>query len=150
LRGDQVSAPGAIEALVAEYRETSDATAELTFDGDPARLSGPTGEAVIRTVQEALTNARKHSPGAGVFVAVHAGQAATDDVVLTVDDRPRNPEPQRAAGALATSGGGYGLQGMRERAELLGGSVSAGASDHGWRVELRLPPPNRGLDVQAR
>jgi signal transduction histidine kinase len=126
---------------VAEYRETCDASAELSMDGDPARLAGPTGEAVLRTVQEALTNARKHAPGASLSVVLHAGASPTDDVVLTVDDRPRGPEPQRLAGSLASSGGGYGLQGMRERAELLGGAVSAGANGDGWRVELRLPPP---------
>jgi signal transduction histidine kinase len=45
-----------------------------------------------------------------------------------------------ASSPLAESGGGYGLRGMRERAELLGGSLSAGPSGDGWRVELRLPP----------
>jgi signal transduction histidine kinase len=149
LRGDEVSAPGAIEALVAEYRETCGASAGLSMDGDPARLAGPTGEAVLRTVQEALTNARKHAPGAGISVVLHAGASATDEVVLTVDDHPQGPVPPRLADSLASSGGGYGLQGMRERAELLGGSVSAGANGDGWRVELRLPPPapfgERGL-----
>ncbi len=150
LRGDQVSAPGALEALVAEYRETSDASAELILDGDPTRLSGPAGEAIIRTVQEALTNARKHAPGAGVSVVVHAGEGPADEVVLTVDDHPQNPAPQRGADSVAATGGGYGLQGMRERAELLGGTVSAGASDDGWRVELRLPPPPASPGAQSR
>ena len=74
LRGDPVLAPAAIEALVADYRATADAPAELTVDGDPGRLTGPTGQAVLRVVQEALTNARKHAPGADVSIAVHAGE----------------------------------------------------------------------------
>jgi signal transduction histidine kinase len=146
LRGDAVPAPAGIEALVAEYRATADAGAELTIDGNPARLSGRTGETVLRVVQEALTNVRKHAPGAEVSVAVHAGEAPGDEVVLMVDDRPTATQPAGHAGAarpggLAATGGGYGLQGMRERAQLLGGTLTAGSVDRGWRVELRLPAP---------
>jgi signal transduction histidine kinase len=142
LRGDSVSASAGIEALVAEYRASSDAPAELTVDGDPARLTGQTGHAVLRVVQEALTNVRKHAPGADVSVDVHAGQNPGDDVVLLVQDRHPTSRPAPAPDGLADSGGGYGLQGMRERAALLGGTLDAGAVGEGWRVELRLPPPN--------
>jgi signal transduction histidine kinase len=146
LRGEAVSAPAGIEALVAEYRASADAGVELTIDGDPARLSGRTGETVLRVVQEALTNVRKHAPGAEVSVAVHAGQAPGDEVVLVVDDRAVAAQPAGRSGAgrdegLAATGGGYGVQGMRERAQLLGGTLSAGSVDGGWRVELRLPAP---------
>ncbi|MEV7027044.1 sensor histidine kinase, partial [Kitasatospora sp. NPDC093558] len=44
-----------------------------------------------------------------------------------------------ARGELAASGSGYGLLGMRERAELLGGTLLAGPEDGGWRVLLRVP-----------
>jgi len=141
LRGESVSASAGIEALVADYRASVDAPAELTVDGDPARLTGQTGQAVLRVVQEALTNVRKHAPGAEVSVAVHAGHNPGDDVVLLVQDRPSASRPAPAPAGLADSGGGYGLQGMRERAALLGGTLDAGAVGDGWRVELRLPPP---------
>lgn len=141
LRGDAVPAPAGIEALVADYGASADARAELTVDGDRARLTGPTGQAVLRVVQEALTNVRKHAPGADVSVAVHAGLDADDDVVLLVEDRPAGERHAPVPDGLAASGGGYGLQGMRERATLLGGTLSAGAAGDGWRVELRLPPP---------
>ncbi len=142
LRGDPVSASARIEAVVADYRASADAPAELTVDGDSARLTGPTGQAVLRVVQEALTNVRKHAPGADVSVAVHAGENPGDDVVLLVEDR-HSPvgRPALAPDGLALTGGGYGLQGMRERAQLLGGTLSAGAAGDGWRVELRLPSP---------
>jgi signal transduction histidine kinase len=65
LRGDLVSAPAGIEALVADYRAGADAQAQLTIDGDAERLAGPTGQAVLRVVQEALTNVRKHAPRRG-------------------------------------------------------------------------------------
>jgi signal transduction histidine kinase len=141
LRGDSASTSAGIEALVDDYRASADAPAELTVDGDPARLTGQTGQAVLRVVQEALTNARKHAPGADVSVAVHAGQNPGDDVVLLVQDRPSASRTVPAPDGLADSGGGYGLQGMRERAALLGGTLDAGAAGDGWRVELRLPPP---------
>jgi signal transduction histidine kinase len=146
LRGDTVSTPAGIEALVAEYRAGTDAGAELTIDGDRTRLSGPAGEALLRIVQESLTNVRKHAPGAEVSVTVHAGEAPDDQIVLVVDDRPTVAHPAGGSGAgqaqgLAATGGGYGVRGMRERAELLGGSLSAGRVDGGWRVELRLPAP---------
>jgi signal transduction histidine kinase len=125
---------------VAEYRASADAPVELTVDGDPGRLAGPTGQAVLRVAQEALTNVRKHAPGADVSVAVHAGERAGDEVVLLVEDHPSGA-PAAVPAGLADSGGGYGLQGMRERAALLGGTLDAGAVNGGWRVELRLPPP---------
>jgi signal transduction histidine kinase len=141
LRGESVSASAGIEALVADYRATADAPAELTVDGDPARLTGQTGQAVLRVVQEALTNVRKHAPGAEVSIVVHAGQNPGDHVVLLVQDRRPASRLAPAPAGLAESGGGYGLQGMRERAALLGGTLDAGATGDGWRVELRLPAP---------
>jgi signal transduction histidine kinase len=133
LRGDAIGAPAGIEALVEEYRAAG-GTAELTVAGDRGRLAGPVGEAVLRVVQEALTNVRKHAPGASVSVALHAGDS---EVVLIVDDH-RNGEAQ-VPSPLAATGGGYGIQGMRERAQALGGTLSAGARGDGWRVELRVP-----------
>jgi signal transduction histidine kinase len=141
LRGDLVAAPAAIEALVGEYRAGAEAPAQLTIHGDRARLAGATGQAVVRVVQESLTNVRKHAPGAAVTVAIHAGEQPDDEIVVIVQDRATAPTLAHAAGSLAATGGGYGLEGMRERARGLGGSVSAGAVQDGWRVELRLPAP---------
>lgn len=141
LRGDPASAPvpEAIEALVATHRQSAAAPVRVTIDGWVERLSGATGEAVVRVAQEALTNVRKHAPEAEVSLTLHAGAAAEEDVVLVVEDRHPDGRPP-AAGALASSGGGFGVRGMRERAEELGGTLTAGAVDGGWRVELRLPP----------
>jgi signal transduction histidine kinase len=96
---------------------------------------------MLRVVQEALTNVRKHAPGAEASVAVHAGETPHDELVLVVANRPTAAPPAPARDDLATSGGGYGLQGMRERAQLLGGTLTAGTTDGGWRVELHLPAP---------
>jgi signal transduction histidine kinase len=139
LRGEPVLAPGALEALVAEYRSSAEAPVELAIDGEPSRLTGPTGQTVLRVVQEALTNVRKHAPGARVSIDVHAGAHPGDEIVVIVDDEPIAGATTAAPNGLASSGGGFGLQGMRERAQLLGGTLNAGPAAAGWRVELHLP-----------
>ena len=133
LRGDATSVPDAIAALAAEYRGTADAPATLALHGDRSRLAGDRGQAVLRTVQEALTNVHKHAPGGEVSIAVEAG----DEIVAVVENRLVGAPV--SAGALAASGGGYGLRGMRERAEALGGTLQAGPTAQGWRVALHLP-----------
>jgi signal transduction histidine kinase len=141
LRGDQVAVPDAIQSLVEEYRAVGRGEIGLTFDGDPERLTGNTGLAVLRTVQEALTNVHKHAPGATVSVSVHAGRAPGEDVLATICNRPTGDDgrPDAGASSLSNAGGGYGLQGMRERAQALGGTLSAGVAGEGWQVVLRLP-----------
>jgi signal transduction histidine kinase len=138
LRGDAaapVSARAAIAALVEQYEHPI----ELVVSGDEERLSGRLGEAVLRVTQEALTNIRKHAPGAVVTVSIEIGEKALDlsveNPTLVTVSRP----------SLAGSGGGYGLRGMRERAVELGGTLTAGPIDDGWRVALHLPldtPPS--------
>ena len=99
----------------------------------PPELPHEMGRSVLRLVQESLTNVGKHAPDAS---AVHVRVAAVEDVlhVRVSDDgskRPVNP---------AGGSGGYGLVGMRERVELLGGRFEAGPSGYvGWNVEAWLP-----------
>lgn len=128
-----VSIPEALQALVAEYRSATDAHASLSIAGDPARLTVRTGEAVLRITQEALTNVEKHAFGAKVNVQL---EVTVDTVSLTVENRSGGGSPARE---LATAGGGFGLRGMRERAEELGGCLTVGPCEGGWRVELQLP-----------
>lgn len=91
------------------------------------------GVCAYRIVQEALSNARRHAPGARVAVSV--GHTA-DAVTLQVTNGPAILAPPGANGHPP----GHGLAGMRERAELLGGSLSAGpAPDGGFAVSAVLP-----------
>ncbi|MGH2862201.1 MAG: sensor histidine kinase [Solirubrobacteraceae bacterium] len=132
LRGDAAAsapAPAAISALIGQYEHPI----EFTVSGDAERLQGPAGEAVLRVIQEALTNIRKHAPGAAVTVEVAVAVAALE---VTVENRAL---VSVARPSLAASGGGYGLRGMRERAAELGGSLTAGPTREGWRVALHLP-----------
>jgi signal transduction histidine kinase len=103
---------------------------ELEVDGD--RLSLPVGQelAIYRIVQEALTNVMKHAgPVATARVALHYGARAIE-VRIRDDGR----------GATFTDGRGHGLVGMRERAAVYGGDVSAEpAPGGGFEVVARLP-----------
>jgi signal transduction histidine kinase len=92
----------------------------------------PLPDDALRVVQEGLTNAIKHAPGAHVEVRL----SQQDDVVeIEVRDHGGD-EPS----ALARTGAGLGLDGMRERIEALGGSLEAGpCADGGWQVHARLP-----------
>jgi signal transduction histidine kinase len=140
LRGDETvtaRAPAGIESLVAEFRSGSNAQVVVSIDGDSGRLTGDTGQTVLRVVQESLTNVRKHAPGAPVTITLHGGTAPTDPIDLIVENGPAGPG---GGSGLSTSGGGYGVPGMRERAEALGGTLEAGTTpDGGWRVRLQIP-----------
>ena len=82
--------------------------------------------ALRRTAQEGLTNASKHAPGA--TTAVHLAFAPCE-VVLTVTDT--GCPDGRGPGPLAQTGGGYGIEGLRERAELIGATLVAGPRGSG-------------------
>jgi signal transduction histidine kinase len=140
LRSEDLDVAAALEALVADYRVSSPARITLTLDDAGSRLHGPAALAVVRVAQEALTNVRKHAPTAPVQVELQIEAGTSEVVVLRICDGGRGGGGAHVeAESLADSGGGYGLQGMRERAQILGGSLAAGPDGDGWRVELRLP-----------
>lgn len=87
--------------------------------------------AVLRMVEEGLTNARRHAPGAPVDIRFHA-----DDGVSV---RIRNPAPATAGSMAPGLGRGLGLAGMRERAALAGGWLRAGAAEGEFVVEAWVP-----------
>lgn len=126
LRGDALPGPDGLRALVEAFGER----ATLTVTGTPRELGSEARLAVYRTAQEALTNVRRHSAADRVEVTLVYRDDAT---TLTVVDHGRG------APVLVGSGGGYGLTGMRERAELLGGRLRAEPTPDGFRVELWLP-----------
>jgi signal transduction histidine kinase len=118
--------PGAgdLPALIDQFRSAG-ADAAFTVDGDTGRLPATTGLALYRILQEALTNAIKHAPGA--HTAVHLAVDA-DEVRLAVDT---SGEP--------SMGTGLGVLNMRERAEALGGTCAAGPGGRGWLVRTSFP-----------
>lgn len=121
LRGADL--PG-IATLVRDFGPT----ATFTELGTPSEVDSGTQLTLYRVAQEALTNIRKHAaPTAVSVVLAHE----PDGVRLTVEDS--------GGTAPAEPGDGYGLTGMRERAELIGGTLTAVPTDSGFKVELRVP-----------
>jgi signal transduction histidine kinase len=118
-----------VEDFLSELVATADG-ADITVAGERQPLPAEASQAVRRVAQEALTNVRKHAPGAKVHMRLEYGE---HEVTLGVRDSGGPP------GELSGAGAGYGLLGMRERAELLGGSLEAGPDEEGFVVTLRVP-----------
>ncbi|MEV8529103.1 histidine kinase [Streptomyces sp. NPDC052000] len=105
---------------------------QTRLTGDlPPTVGTPAQRALYRTVQEALTNVRKHAPGATALVELCQDG---NKVGVTITNSP----PTRPA--LPLPGSRQGLVGLRERAEILHGTLEAGPTAvGGYRVRLRIP-----------
>jgi signal transduction histidine kinase len=129
-----------LDALLEQVRATG-LRAELTVTG--RRFAVPEGAqlAAYRIVQEALTNTIKHARGAS-HVWVRLRYAAPTIEVDTIDDgRPDLAAGRHGAARHGPSGhgpSGHGLVGMRERAALYDGTLTAGPLPHGWQVSARM------------
>jgi signal transduction histidine kinase len=135
LRGGDMPGPDRLPALADEFREQTGVDTALALDGAPRELPSEARLAVYRTAQEALTNVLRHSAADRVDVELAYEPDATRLVVQ--DYGPGAPVVVgRADGGPS---GGYGLTGMRERAELLGGRLTTEPTADGFRVELWLP-----------
>ncbi|APY85598.1 histidine kinase [Streptomyces alfalfae] len=139
LRGGDTDASGrpqptlaALGALVAECRE---AGMKVTLDSrvtDPEAVPAALGRTAYRIAQEALTNARKHAPGAEVTVTV-SGQAGEGLTMAVANPAPPGDVPK-------VPGSGQGLIGLTERASLAGGRLVHGpGSEGGFHLEAWLP-----------
>ncbi len=134
---DQLGIGAAVEALIGRIDERAELTITLELNlgyesgRERTRLDPDLESAIYRVLQEALTNVVKHAGAASVRVRIEeAGEA----VVLTVED------DGKGIGAESTSGGGFGLVGMRERVELLHGDLAVDPlPGAGTRVRARFP-----------
>ncbi len=160
LRDEQLPGPERLEELVTEFEHDTGLQCALTVEGDQHTLGSQARLAVYRVAQEALTNIRKHADASRVEVRLHYEPGGTR---LTVEDFGRDQAPLVAepvpVGVLAAAAGGeprgqpgggtelgqrdgtggYGLAGMRERAELLGGTLTTTKTPRGFLVDLWLP-----------
>jgi signal transduction histidine kinase len=124
-----------VEDLLATVRAAG-LPARLIVTGQPFPLPPGAHVALYRMIQEALTNTLKHAPGAAAYVRL---AYRPGEVALEVSD---DGGPGAAAGGPAgRAGGGHGIEGMRERAAVFGGRVSAGPRPGGgWSVHTVLRP----------
>jgi len=127
-QGEVHVTPGAdaVPALVEQFRAAG-LDVDLRVDGDAASVPAPSSLTLYRIVQESLANVARHQPGAHAVVAL---ALAPDRQAVQVWNSLPSPLVQRD---------GNGLSGMRQRAELLGGSFRAGPAEDGWLVEARVP-----------
>jgi signal transduction histidine kinase len=120
-----------LAALAGEFQADTRVPCPFEVHGQERDLPSECRLTLYRVTQEALTNIRKHACPDGVEICL---SYEPDGVRLVIEDHARPEHPVPPGG-----GTGYGLTGMRERAELLGGSLHAQPTDDGFRVELWAP-----------
>ncbi|MFD3452478.1 sensor histidine kinase [Streptomyces sp. NPDC058691] len=128
-----------VPRLVAEAREAGmRVVLETDYEAGEAGEGGAaTGRTVYRIVQEGLTNARKHAPGAEVTVRLTGGPAR--GVTVEVSNPAPDAAPPGVPRPAAIPGAGQGLLGLTERAALTGGRLEHGVAGGGFRVRAWLP-----------
>ncbi len=134
--------PSVVARLMTERLVEHDHETSLVVDPAADELDPTTRLTVVRVLQEATTNVLRHGdPG----VPVHGGVSLTDaEVSVTVS----NPVPT-GAGRLSVLSSGYGLRGIRERADASGGTFSAGVVGPDWRVSVALPIDAEQVSLSA-
>ncbi|HEX3814474.1 MAG TPA: histidine kinase [Mycobacteriales bacterium] len=135
LHGDQLPGVDQLPALVERFGQDADLETTFTVAGAVRPLSRDVDLALFRGAQEALTNIARYAPSSVAEISLRYSESA---VALTIADRRTGSAPP-ARPVLAGVGGGNGLASMRERVERAGGTVHAGPTADGWRVELEVP-----------
>jgi signal transduction histidine kinase len=132
---------GALTDMVQQMTHGTGAHADVRVEGVPQRLDASQEHHLLRIGLEALTNALKHSGARWIAITLRFRELATD---LSVEDDGRGLEP----GALdVRDGRRFGLQGIRERVDKLGGALQIDSSPGaGTRLAVTIPtgPPRAG------
>ena len=131
LRGDALPTVAELPSLIDSYKADMNLDVTLRIEGDARTLPADPSLALYRGAQEALTNVARYAPE-----RVHHRRSSatkTDRTTLSVDNGVSAAPPREGMG------GGHGLEGLRERIERAGGTMSAGPTADGWRVEIEVP-----------
>ncbi|NYV78664.1 sensor histidine kinase, partial [Streptomyces sp. UH6] len=127
--------PQALRKTVDGWSERQGLRAEFTLTGEPEQLHGEVAATLLRILQEALSNVARHASASRVGVTL---SFMGDEVTLDVRDDGRGFDP--AALPPRTRNGGFGLDGMRARAERIAGSVVVESeAGQGTAVSTRVP-----------
>ena len=130
LRGDALPTVAELSTLIESYKTDMNLDVTFRIEGEARTLPADPSLALYRGAQEALTNVARYAPGACTTVTVRYEH---DRTMLSVDNGVSAAAPREGMG------GGRGLEGLRERIERAGGTISAGPTPDGWRVELEVP-----------
>jgi signal transduction histidine kinase len=131
LRGEALPGPERLGEIAADFEADTGIECTVCVEGEERELPADGRLTLYRVGQEALTNIRKHAQPDHVVIRLVYEAASTE---LSVEDHSvKGDRPPPSDGA------GYGLTGMRERAELLGGTLTAGPTADGFRVKLWIP-----------
>lgn len=126
----RVPTAGELDELVERTRDAGQPV-EYVREGEPSAITGGAEAAAYRVVQEGLTNALKHARGSRTSVRVHHGR---DEIVVEVGTDGSTSGPPSPPGSER------GLEGLRQRVEVLGGELGAGRrADGGFVVRARIP-----------
>lgn len=132
LREEVLPVGDLLTSLAEPYVDRDGNPAGLDITGDPVAVPTDITMALYRAGQEALTNIRKHADGSPVLMTL---DYTPSEVSLTVlSELVADGET-----ALSAIRSGYGLAGLRERAEVVGGTMTAGPLGDQWRVCIRIP-----------
>jgi signal transduction histidine kinase len=130
LRGEALPNVTQLPSLIDSYKTDMQLDVSLHIEGEPRDLAADPSLALYRGAEEALTNVARYAPGASATVTVRYDHNC---VSLAVDNGASPAGPREAMG------GGRGLDGLRDRIERVGGRLSAGPTDDGWRVDIEVP-----------
>ena len=130
LRGEPLPTLAQLPSLIDSYKADVNLDVTLRIEGSARTLPADPSLALYRGAQEALTNVARYAPSACTTVTVRYEHEST---TLSVDNG------FSAIPAREGMGGGRGLEGLRERVERAGGTMSAGPTTEGWRVEIEVP-----------
>ncbi len=131
LRGDALPTVARLPSLIDSCKADMNLDVTLRIEGEATRaLPANPSLALYRGAQEALTNVARYAPSACTTVTVRYER---DHVSLSVDNGASTAPPRQGMG------GGRGLDGLRERVERAGGTMSAGPTVEGWRLEIEVP-----------
>ncbi|MEJ1964997.1 MAG: sensor histidine kinase [Gammaproteobacteria bacterium] len=134
---DELGLSAAVESCVDQWQQRLPGTQFLfNASGDVDSLSEHMNLTIYRLVQEGLTNSFKHSEASRIDIVLNRSRD-TNEVVLSISDNGKGMNPGKR-------GSGMGLSGMRERAEMLGGTLAIETSPgRGFTVEATLPAEGR-------
>lgn len=139
---DGATLDAALDDLARRFESRTGIAARYQHDGPPLNLDHAAATQILRIVQEALQNVEKHAQATKVVIGV---EADADAQRLWVRDNGSGFAPEAApVGGVASNG--FGLIGLRERARLLGGTLTVeSAPGAGTRIAVTLPAHNLAL-----